>query len=277
MNNLKHYLRKLLLNKTSNRKDIIAYKNNAWNNEAAANHYKTAVELVLFECLTLPIYKRYMKSKHNVLEVGCGTGRLTKPLVESVSKVTALDFSKSMIDLIDDHDNLIKEVGDCHQLIFPDNSFDAVFSLDFLSHFPTWKTLLKEQIRVLSPRGFLVCNYLPKENSLNIDEKYNCNDKLPVSVSEIGSLISESDLKYFCESNGCELVKIVPYGFFWGNDLYTGFMSKNNATKVSNDFLHSFTNNLLYRQRIIQMENVLSDIDNPMISSRAVMIIKKNV
>lgn len=276
INFIKRVIRRLLLAKTTKEKDIIQYKNNAWNSKKAASHYKKAVETTYFEAITLPIFKRYMKSEYSVLDVGCGTGRLTSHLIEEVSHVTAIDYSKSMVDLIDDHPKLTKHVGDAHSLEFADGTFDAVYSMDFLSHFPSWKKLIIEQVRVLAPGGLLVCNYITKENTLKLNERHYAKDTMPVSVSEMGAIISRDDLIEICSDYGCELIKLIPYGFLWGNDIYSGFMSKNDAVKISTNFLEAFTANQEFRNRVISTEQIVSATENPLIAPRGIMVIQKN-
>lgn len=46
----------------------------------------------------LPLHQSY-----TVLDVGCGPGTLALPIAEKVKKVTAIDYSKNMINLLDQH------------------------------------------------------------------------------------------------------------------------------------------------------------------------------
>lgn len=273
---IKRIVRKVEISNFKNEADIINYKNNAWNSTKAAKHYKEVVESVFFENVTLPIFQRYMDNNYCALDVGCGTGRLTQHLVNSVKEVTAVDYSESMLDLIDDYPNLRKKVGDGHKLPFDNNTFDAVFSLDFLAHFPTWDALLAEQIRVLKPSGTLVCNYVSKDNELEFKSKMGGNKSFPVVISETGTTISKDELDYFCRENNCTLTKLIPLGIFWTNDIYTGFMSREKVEKLSKDFLISFVENELFRNRIIKIEKTLAATEDPSLAPRGILVIKKN-
>lgn len=269
-------LRKVEISNLKSETDIINYKNNAWNSTKAAEHYKKVVESVFFENVTLPIFQRYMNNNYSVLDVGCGTGRLTQHLVNFVKEVTALDYSESMLDLIDDYPNLNKRVGDGHKLPFDNNTFDAVFSLDFLSHFPTWDRLLAEQVRVLKPGGILVCNYVSKDNELEFKSKVGGNKRFPVVISETGTTIAKDELNNFCRENNSTLTKLVPLGIFWTNDIYTGFMSREKVVKLSNDFLKSFVENETFRNRIVEIEKTLAATEDPSLAPRGILVIKKN-
>jgi 2-polyprenyl-3-methyl-5-hydroxy-6-metoxy-1,4-benzoquinol methylase len=275
---IKHYARKASISKRKmlGIESIVDYKNNAWKSKVAASHYKKVVELALFKRLVFPIFTDNLRHQLKILDVGCGTGRLTKSLLESGHKVTATDISTSMLNLIEEHVNLTKESCDSHQLIFPDKSFDAVVSLDFISHFPTWKRLLKEQIRVLSDSGVLICNYLTAENALMKNDRFDNKNTNPIAVSETATAISKLELETLCNDMNCTLLKIVPYGFLWGNDFYSGFMSSKDGKNISNLFLKNFTNNVHYADRVVELDRVISQTSNPLLSSRAVMVIEKN-
>ena len=275
---IKSYIRKSNISKRKilGIESIVEYKNNAWKSKVAATHYKKVVELALFNRLVFPIFTDNLRPQLKILDVGCGTGRLTKSLLESGHKVTATDISTSMLDLVEGHVELTKVPCDSHKLIFPDKSFDAVVSLDFISHFPTWKQLIKEQIRVLSDSGLLICNYLTSENSLIRSDKFDDRITNPIAVSETATAISRLELETLCSEMNCTLLKVVPYGFFWGNDFYSGFMSSKDGKDISNLFLNEFTNNMYYADRVVELDRVISQTNNPLLSSRAVMVIEKN-
>lgn len=53
------------------------------------------------------------KEKAKILEVACGTGRVTFPLIESGKKVYALDYSPEMLNILKEKAKL-KEIGRAH-------------------------------------------------------------------------------------------------------------------------------------------------------------------
>lgn len=48
----------------------------------------------------IDFYKSFVDSHTDVLEIGCGTGRVTIPLLEKCKSITAMDLSRSMLDIL---------------------------------------------------------------------------------------------------------------------------------------------------------------------------------
>lgn len=71
-----------------------------------------------------------------ILEVGCGTGRITEQLIEKGYKVSPIDSSRAMLAQYQQKAGLPKpQLTDATQLPFPDGSFPTVFSLRVIWHF----------------------------------------------------------------------------------------------------------------------------------------------
>jgi ubiquinone/menaquinone biosynthesis C-methylase UbiE len=88
-----------------------------------------------------------------ILDVGTGTGRVALLLAHGAAKVTAVDASEQMLAIARKRaaDELVKitfQVGDAHQLDFPDRDFDAVVAFRLLMHTPQWQRCLAEMCRV---------------------------------------------------------------------------------------------------------------------------------
>ena len=98
-----------------------------------------------------------------VLDVGCGSGVLTRTLARRVApggRAIGLDASSALLkvarELADEAGlgGLIEfREGDCRQLPFPDASFDAVVAATTLSHVPGAGRALAEMVRVTRPGG----------------------------------------------------------------------------------------------------------------------------
>jgi ubiquinone/menaquinone biosynthesis C-methylase UbiE len=111
-----------------------------------------AVHKRLLEYVDLP-------ERVNVLDLGCGTGRLLERLATDFPHLqgTGLDLSSKMLQVARlsnrNHPRLIFIEGKAEALPFGDNQFDAVFnSISFL-HYQEPKQVLQEVARVLSPGG----------------------------------------------------------------------------------------------------------------------------
>lgn len=99
-------------------------------------------------------------SGDNVLEVGCGTGILTReliPLVSEPGRVTGLDLSDSMLAVARQQcPDVAFQQGDVCELPFEDASFDIVMGQFMLMFVPEPEKGLTEIKRVLRPGGRVV-------------------------------------------------------------------------------------------------------------------------
>ena len=98
-----------------------------------------------------------------ILEVGCGIGRLMRPLREQVARVDGVDASASMIacaeTYLKDVPNGIVLTNDGKTLhSFPSNFYDFTFAFTVFQHIRSHMVVmsyLNEMYRVLKPGGFL--------------------------------------------------------------------------------------------------------------------------
>lgn len=96
-----------------------------------------------------------------VLEVGCGTGVLTRKLASlpTVASVTGIDPASSLLakarELAQHLPNVTFEEADGRSLPFDDDSFDVVLFDSTVSHVPEPDRALAEAFRVLHPSGWL--------------------------------------------------------------------------------------------------------------------------
>lgn len=110
------------------------------------------------------------------LDYGCGTGNLTRHLVELNFKVMAADVSENFIELIKDKYagnpmvDVLKVNGQ-NLAVFPDNYFDLAVTYAVLHHVPDYLSIIKEMVRVIKPGGAI---YIDGEASDN----YWKNDKV---------------------------------------------------------------------------------------------------
>ena len=96
------------------------------------------------------------RNPDDVLEVGCGPGRLAERLrVERGIRVTAVDTSERMVALARAR-GIDARLGDVHTLAFGDASFDVVIAAWMLYHVADLDHGLREIARVLRPGGALI-------------------------------------------------------------------------------------------------------------------------
>ncbi len=95
----------------------------------------------------------------NVLDLGCGTGRLLDRLATKFPEIraTGLDLSPQMLRVARQNNRhrprLIYLEGNAENLPFAEGQFDAVFNTISFLHYPQPDQVLKEVARVLSPGG----------------------------------------------------------------------------------------------------------------------------
>lgn len=127
-------------------------------------NYEKYLGPFLFEPYALDIISRLKDKKYpNILELACGTGRVTTHLAKLVSPgtLTATDLNKDMIEVAKQFvtDKNIKwQVADALELPFEKNSFDAVVCQFGVMFFPDKLKGLQEAYRVLKPGGKLIFN-----------------------------------------------------------------------------------------------------------------------
>ncbi len=76
----------------------------------------------------LPYYTSFLGKNSNVLELGCGTGRLTHLLASHCQHIIGMDISNHMLTIADKHsaDNILYLQGDMTRDIPPTDTIDTV-------------------------------------------------------------------------------------------------------------------------------------------------------
>ena len=137
-----------------------------------AGFFATATEVINgleWELRRVPLAQR---GNWRALEIGCGPGRLMRPLARHFVEIHGVDVSDEMIALakekLRDTPNAFPHVGDGSTLPqFEDNFFDFIYSYAVFQHIPSREVVnqyLKEIARVLKPGGLvrLQFNGLPR-------------------------------------------------------------------------------------------------------------------
>jgi SAM-dependent methyltransferase len=111
-------------------------------------------------------------AKRRALEIGCGPGRLMRPMSRHFGEIHGVDVSDEMIaqarvKLRDIPHAHAHHAGGSDLALFPAEHFDFVYSYAVFQHIPSAEVVfsyLRETVRVLRPGGFarLQINGLPK-------------------------------------------------------------------------------------------------------------------
>ena len=115
----------------------------------------------------VPELKEYLKQGVKVLDVGCGSGTITLGVATAVKpgEVVGVDPSEDRINTARDWaaqatcaGNISFMIGDSHQLDFPDNTFDVVYSHTVTHFFIDPTKALNEQKRVTKKGGWVIAS-----------------------------------------------------------------------------------------------------------------------
>ncbi len=130
------------------------------------------------------------------LEIGCGPGRLLRPMSRFFDQIYGVDVSDSMVKLAREKLAGIPNafpyaIGGSDLKMFPDRHFDFVYSYAVFQHIPSSDVVfsyLRETVRVLKPGGVarLQINGLPKTS-----EGYTTWSGVRISADEIHALTRE--------------------------------------------------------------------------------------
>jgi len=131
--------------------------------------------------------RHLLPKKGLILDIGCGTGFITKQLENAIG----IDYSIGMLKLCPKNLRLI--CADMANLPFKDNSFDCVFSLTALQDSKDVKKAIDEIKRVLKPNGKIILSVLNKNKIIEIKELIIKNFK------KIKIMENQNDLAFFTQ------------------------------------------------------------------------------
>lgn len=110
-----------------------------------------------------------------LLELGCGTGMMSKMLAEKGFKVVGLDISYSSLSLLKKQSPLLNVIqADANDLPFPMRTFPVVVSLGAWRHFADIAKVIDEVSRVLNSNGIFIVGYFPADIAGVLPVEQNC-------------------------------------------------------------------------------------------------------
>ncbi|MGI5920482.1 MAG: class I SAM-dependent methyltransferase [Syntrophomonadaceae bacterium] len=144
----------------------------AFFDEAAQKYdswYKTPMGRFVDEVETRLAFDMFTPQKGmSILDCGCGTGNFSIKLAEKGAQVTGVDISTEMMAVAGEKArqrglNIKFVESDICNLVFPDNSFDAVFTMAVFETIPDSQRAFQEMMRVLKPGKFLLIGTIRKD------------------------------------------------------------------------------------------------------------------
>jgi len=212
-------------------RDIIAYKTGAWADPRMVDWYARRVtENVGCNRLINRVETGLIAANvrgNEVLDVGIGTGRASLPLLAAGLDVTGIDSSQAMLDecrrRAGGH-SIRLEVGDVTAIPFADGSFDSLVSLNVLTHFPNWRAVLSEWLRVVRPGGRLVFDVYSIDHIEAVAKSHGMETPEVLSglwgddPSRYNLRLGVAELADFTAERGISLAGIHPYSGTVGGD-----------------------------------------------------------
>ncbi len=135
------------------------YRGNRWDPDKFFETGRNQVQALMAEVDRLGV----SIPRGRALDFGCGVGRLTQALCEHFDQCCGVDIAPSMLAQAERFNKFGSRCRYVHNeagnlRLFPDNSFDFVFSLIVLQHVEAEnaKEYIREFIRVLAPGGLVV-------------------------------------------------------------------------------------------------------------------------
>jgi len=104
-------------------------------------------------------------SYDNVLDIGCGDGSISLPLLREGVHLTLLDFSASMVAIAKSripaafHGNVAIRNADFMASSFPSNSYDLVLCLGLLAHVDSPEDFIAKAIDTVRPGGRIIIEF----------------------------------------------------------------------------------------------------------------------
>ena len=104
------------------------------------------------------LMRRMMPADHGprVLEVGCGTGAVTRGLDVSPEGLEVTDISATLAQTVGEERGCAWSQQDACRLSFESDSFDLVYSSECVEHTPSPEAALREMARVTAPGGWVL-------------------------------------------------------------------------------------------------------------------------
>jgi len=152
------------------------------------------------------------KEGEAILDLGCGTGRITAQIFEFNKTVVGVDLSDQMLEVAR---KKLPEASfiqaDILSLPFADNSFDKVVSSLVFQFLPDIEKPLKEVSRVLNPGGTLFITDFIKDAPLDWSNvKYQKEKIFKGSIGELSKFRSAKEYEETANLVGLKLMKMIP-------------------------------------------------------------------
>ena len=160
------------------------------------------------------LLSKFKKEHTRILDMGCGGGFLSNALAQRGWKITSIDLSNKSLEVARKYD-VTKSVDyrhmDAEHLVFDDETFDVVISLDMLEHVEHPEKVIVEAARVLKKGGsffFHTFNRTPLSWLFAIKGLEWFVKNTPEHVHVYHLFITIPEFKQYCEKVGLQILDL---------------------------------------------------------------------
>ena len=148
----------MLKTRSENHKEFVMKEREAFNNasELMDASYENFIGRMKRDKV-FERYKKFLKNKKSVLDVGCGSGACTRRIYEYSANIFGCDISENMLRIAKQkclHASFAQ--ADILDIPFKDASFDLIFVADVIHHLLEQDYIYEELKRLLMPGGCLI-------------------------------------------------------------------------------------------------------------------------
>jgi len=155
-----------------------------------------------------------------VLDIGCGDGSISLPLVRSPKSLTLIDFSENMLSAV--QSNLLHELAGNHVEVrnedfmtasFRPESFDLIICLGVMAHVESPEELVARIATLMKPGGSLILEFSDSFNFAGrISRFFRTIRELIVPPRYSLNLLSFDKVSQLVSRNGLRLISQFRYG-----------------------------------------------------------------
>lgn len=199
----------------TNNSAVEFYDTEAASYDRSRYENKSGLRMDRFHKLVLDkILAAECSQKDNVLELGCGTGRLLPFMAKRAESLTGIDVSSGMLDVARRRNkdcglNNVRLIpGNAADMPFPDNHFDMVYSVLVINLIKDYKRVFCEVRRIIKNGGVFLLS-VPNIASIYFPAGFIVNRRGKAfgknssgyryshwfSIREIKSALAEADFK----------------------------------------------------------------------------------
>jgi ubiquinone/menaquinone biosynthesis C-methylase UbiE len=156
---------------------------------------------------------------NDLLDCGCGTAPMLTLLKEKYpdKRYTGIDLTPKMIEVAraKHMQGVELVVGDCEDLPFEDNSFDAVICCQSFHHYPNVQDFFNSVYRVLRPGGRLVLRDMTAKSPVMLWLMNHVEVPL-INLAGHGDvhMYSKKEVEALCDKAGLKMELFEARGFF---------------------------------------------------------------